>query len=58
MVVTQERGREFWRIMAHDEVTLDIAVARQDILVAREELVAEWRSRMGHQCAAAGHLMK
>ena len=41
MVVTQERGREFWRIMAHDEVTLDIAVARQDILVAGEELVAE-----------------
>ena len=40
-VVGTERGREFWRVMAHDEVTLDIAAARQDILVAGEELVTE-----------------
>jgi hypothetical protein len=40
-VVGTERGREFWRAMAHDEVTLDIAAARQDILVAGEELVTE-----------------
>jgi hypothetical protein len=40
-VVGTERGREFWRVIACGEMTLDIAAARQDILAAGEELVAE-----------------
>jgi len=40
-VVGTERRREFWRVMAGDEITLDIAAARQDILAAGDEFVAE-----------------
>jgi hypothetical protein len=40
-IVGAERGREFWRVMAREEMTLDIAAARQDILAAGDELVAE-----------------
>jgi hypothetical protein len=40
-VVGAERGREFWRVMAHGEMTLDIAAPRQDILAAGDELVTE-----------------
>ena len=38
-IVGAERGREFWRVIAHGETTLDIAAARQDILAAGDELV-------------------
>jgi hypothetical protein len=40
-VVGAENGREFWRVMARGEMTLDIAAARQDILAAGDELVAQ-----------------
>jgi hypothetical protein len=40
-IVGAERGREFWPVIARDEVTFDIAAARQDILEAGDELVAE-----------------
>jgi hypothetical protein len=40
-VVGAERGREFWRVIARGEMTLDMAAARQDILAAGDELVAE-----------------
>jgi hypothetical protein len=40
-VVGAERGREFWRVIAGGEMTLDISAARQDILAAGDELVAE-----------------
>jgi len=39
-VVGAEGGREFWRVMARGETSLDIAAARQDILAAGDELVA------------------
>ena len=41
-VVGAEGGREFWRVMAHGEMTLDIVAARQDILAAGEKRVAEY----------------
>lgn len=31
-VVGAERGREFWRVMARGETTLDIATSRQGVL--------------------------
>ena len=40
-IVGAERGREFWRVIAREEMTLNIAAARQDILAAGDELVAE-----------------
>ena len=40
-VVGAERGREFWRVIAGGEMTLDISAARQDILAAGDELVTE-----------------
>src|SRR6266436_1738266 len=40
-VVGTEGGRQFWRVTARGEMTLDIAAARQDILAAGDELVAE-----------------
>jgi hypothetical protein len=40
-VVGAERGREFWRVIAGGEMTLDISAARRDILAAGDELVAE-----------------
>jgi hypothetical protein len=40
-VVGAEHGREFWRVMAHGEMALDIAAARQDILAAGDEVVAK-----------------
>jgi hypothetical protein len=38
-VVGMENGHEFWRFMAHEEKTADIAAARADILAGGEELV-------------------
>jgi hypothetical protein len=38
-IVGAERGREFSRVIARGEMTLDIATARQDILAAGDELV-------------------
>jgi hypothetical protein len=40
-IVGTERGDEFWRVMGRGEMTLDIAAARQDIIAAGDELVAE-----------------
>jgi Asp/Glu/hydantoin racemase len=40
-VVGTEHGSEFWRVMAHGEMTLDIAAARQDVLAAGDELLAK-----------------
>ena len=40
-VVGTEHGSEFWRVMAHGEMTLDITAARKDILAAGDKLLAE-----------------
>jgi len=40
-VVGTEHGSEFWRVMAHGEMTLDIPAARKDILAAGDKLLAE-----------------
>ena len=40
-VVGMEDGREFWRFMAHEEKTVDIAAARSDILAGGEELLTQ-----------------